>query len=462
VDAKYLGFEQGKVKLQLGRTGKVLLVPLGALVEEDQKFVKQQTTREEYQQGRVKGSLDPHTQAIINEPTNPLHYASRGRARTAKADYDGAIRDFTKAIEFDPHDAATYNARGLAYQRKGELTAAQQDFSKAIELDPKCAPAYRNRGENLYKLASDEEQTSPELDEAIEKWQEFWNRARKRNLNHTPWQPLPATKGAVSRQAALRQMAKTDIEFAEGLEGDDDDGGDRHASQDSHARQDSRDHRPARSCSVCPYCGRPGYDAAKPSLERDVHAPERRESHTATLADLADGYVEEGRYDRAADVYSRLLEDDSDNDMYLRKRAAAHLQQGGYDYAARDYDRLLNIADKPDATLYYNRGCAHLGANRLQEAIEDFTESISLNGTWSFAYNNRGAALARLGRHDKAIENFTKAIEHEPNNRLAYRNRALAYKKLGEPDKAQSDFGAFLELDEKGGNEFVALSTSAW
>ena len=103
-----------------------------------------------------------------------------------------------------------------------------------------------------------------------------------------------------------------------------------------------------------------------------------------------------GRYDRAADVYGRLLEDDSDNDMYLRKRAAAHLQQGGYDYAARDYDRLLSIAEKPDATLYYNRGCAHLGANRLQKAIEDYTESISLNGTWSFAYNNRGAALARL------------------------------------------------------------------
>jgi tetratricopeptide (TPR) repeat protein len=147
--------------------------------------------------------------------------------------------------------------------------------------------------------------------------------------------------------------------------------------------------------------------------------------------------------------------------VYLRKRAAAQLQQGGYDYAARDYDRLLNVADKPDATLYYNRGCAHLGANRLQEAIEDFTKSISLNETWSFAYNNRGTTFARLGRHDKAIEDFTAAIEHDPNNRLAYRNRALAYKKLGQPGRAQADFDAFLKLNNDGGDEFVALSTSA-
>ena len=256
-------------------------------------------------------------------------------------------------------------------------------------------------------------------------------------------------------------MAKTDIEVAERLEGDDDDDGDRPAGHGSDAQRDSHDDRTPRPCSVCPYCGRSGYDADRPSSQRGIHALDRRDRIPGALVDIADEYLDEGRYDRAVDVYDRLLEDDSDNDMYLRKRAAAQLQQGGYDNAARDYDRLLNITNEPDATLYYNRGCAHLGADRLHEAIEDFTKSISLNETWSLAYNNRGAALARLGRHDKAIEDFTAAIEHDPNNRLAYRNRALAYKKIGQPGKAQADFDVFLKLNNDRGDEVVALSTSA-
>ena len=39
VDAEFVGMEEGQVKLQF-RTGKVVLLPLGTLSEEDQQFVK--------------------------------------------------------------------------------------------------------------------------------------------------------------------------------------------------------------------------------------------------------------------------------------------------------------------------------------------------------------------------------------------------------------------------------------
>jgi tetratricopeptide (TPR) repeat protein len=159
-------------------------------------------------------------------------------------------------------------------------------------------------------------------------------------------------------------------------------------------------------------------------------------------------YIEEEDYDSAIVEYDTLLEEDPDNACYLRDRAATNLLRGGYVDAIDDYDRLLEIKDEPDADLYYNRGCAHMAAGRLQDAISDFTKSISMNETWSLAYNNRGVTYARLKEYQKAIEDFTAAIELEAGNKLAYRNRALAYRKLGEMRKAQADYDFVVKLEQ--------------
>lgn len=459
VDAKYLGFEYGQVKLQFTGTGKTVLVSLGALSEEDQQFVNEQIAREQADREAAEKPLDPLTLAIRDDSRNPAHYVARGTARTSKGDYGRAIEDFTKAIKLEPSDAFAYNARGIAYQRKNELMAAAQDFDKAIELDPQYASAYRNRGENLRKLSLDKEQCVPELDAAIEKWQRFWNHARKDNLRRAPWQPVNATKGDVGRQAVLWQMAKIDIEFAERIERDYDRRGDHHTGDGGATH-----HRPSCACPACsvancPHCGGPLCGPEKPTPETRAAdgnsevqelgrfaKPSGMQGDTAHLGDLAERYIEEQRYDRAVAAYGWLLKDDPDNLVYLRDRAATHLLRGSYDCAVRDYDHLLGIRDEPDAALYYNRGCAHLAADRMREAISDFSKAIVLEPEWTLAYNNRGATYARLGRYDNAIEDFTKAIGSAPSNLLAYRNRALVYKKLGQPHKAQVDFAVFQRL----------------
>jgi len=455
VDAEYLAFEHGQVKLQFTRTGKRFLLPLGALSEDDQEFVKEQIAREESERKQAEGPRDPLTLTIRNEPANPLHYVARGRARTSQQDYDDAIRDFTKAIELASDDETTYNARGVAYQGKNELIAAAQDFDRAIELDPQYPSAYRNRGENLRMLALDEEQSVPELDAAIDRWQQFWNHARKGNLKHTPWQPVHATKGDVSRVAALWQMAKSDLDFADRLERDYDGRGGSGAGHDSHAR-----HGSAGSGTSCPHCGCPVCGSGRSAPEPSVGSLNGMEGDASNLADLAEQCVEERNYDRAVAAYDRLIQGDPNNLVYLRDRAATHLLRGVYDRAVHGYDYLTSLRERPDADLYYNRGCAHLAADCLQEALSDFTKSISLKETWSFAYNNRGATYARMGHYGKAIEDFTRAIDHDSHNHLAYRNRALAYKKVGQPRKAEADLAVFRKLKKEGSDEDVGKYTA--
>ena len=458
VDAKYLGFEHGQVKLQFTGTGKTVLVPLGALSEPDQRFVNEQVAREQIVKEAAKGPPDPFALAIREEPTNPMHYFARGKARMANGDGDGAIKDFTKAIELDPRDPAIYNARGIAYQRKNQLIAAGRDFDKAIELDPRYATAYRNRGENLHMLALDTKQSVPELDAAIEKWQRFWNHARKDNLRRAPWQPVNATKGDVSRQAVLWQMAKIDTQFANRIERDYDQHGDHRSGTEGGTH-----HGPSCGCGACfgtscPHCGGPVRGPGKSTPETQAAGGNAQTDGAGLLAnpssidgdgvrygDLAKQYIEEHRYNRALAVYDWLLKDDPENLVCLRERAATHLLRGGYDFAIRDYDRLLSTQSEPDAVLYYNRGCAHLAAERMQEAISDFSKALVLKQNWTLAHNNRGATYARTGQYDKAIEDFTQAIESDPSNHLAYRNRALAYRRLGQPLKAQADFANFLK-----------------
>ncbi len=738
IEAEYLGIENGMVKLEVRPSGRLVSIPLGTLSQADQQFVNEQVAKAEAEARAAAGPPDRFTQAIMDDPTNPSNYINRGMALTNRGQYEAAVRDFTKAIELNPEDAHAHNGRALAYHKAGDLIAAQKDFNEAIKRDPKLISAYKNRGENLRQLALDKTRSVPELDEEIERWQQFWSHARKANLKNTPWQPLNATKGDVSRYAVMLQMAQTDFQFARDLErnyGWDDDGG--HGGHGGHGHGCNC---PACSGHACPHCngrGCPACNGGEPAPGLGVYPPQVMKGETITLvanaamlaqgmpteakpgqkpdpnappipidsvdfyrdvdgdgsfnatadqflgadgegkdgfslevstaafppgpqsyyavprggpgtgtgatpeemmaaaqkleqaaqtqqgiaescgqgaqqglsedqskgmsqdqekiadecaecadqvaaaspdlakmldeatkpmkavknlmntaqkrpgeaskgdaekaaekatdaagklaelaskmreaaeaakasavenpgqapanaaagvptsganeilaaapigprgvgpgagpgtggddtgyeeevvvteeiieeevADRAQDYIENYDYDSAVYEYDRVLQNDPLHVDFLRDRAATQLLRGSYDQAIRDYDRLLTVQETPDANLYYNRGCAHLAAGRLDEALSDFTKSISLNEVWSLAYNNRGATYARLRQYDKAVADFTKAIELEPGNSLAYRNRALAYRKLGETQKAQDDLQYMIRLEK--------------
>ena len=80
VDAEFAGMEEGQVKLQFARTGKVVLVPLGTLSEDDQKFVKGEVAKQEAAKEAEKGPPDRFTQAITrgSDQACELHQSRHG------------------------------------------------------------------------------------------------------------------------------------------------------------------------------------------------------------------------------------------------------------------------------------------------------------------------------------------------------------------------------------------------
>lgn len=163
--------------------------------------------------------------------------------------------------------------------------------------------------------------------------------------------------------------------------------------------------------------------------------------------------IDDDDYDRVVEDYDRVLVDDPDNVVVRRDRAGAYLTGGSYDYAIRDYDVLLQqqqqLTVQQQIDFYYNRGCAHLAAGQLDNAIADFTASIQLKETGPLAYmafNNRGIAYAKKGDYTKALVEFNSAIAINGNDALAYKNRALAYKKLGKTAEAEADMNKYSNL----------------
>ena len=67
------------------------------------------------------------------------YYNSRGLAKEAKGDHDGAIADYVRAIELNPKYAGAYNNRGLAREAKGDHDGAIADYNRALELAAKLA-----------------------------------------------------------------------------------------------------------------------------------------------------------------------------------------------------------------------------------------------------------------------------------------------------------------------------------
>jgi tetratricopeptide (TPR) repeat protein len=128
--------------------------------------------------------------------------------------------------------------------------------------------------------------------------------------------------------------------------------------------------------------------------------------------DLYAHYAERGQYQKIVDMYSKVIQSQSDNDE-------AYLQRG----------------------LVKGRNL-----NNFEAAIADFSKAIELNPGNFHSYQNRGLARSLTGNKDEAIQDFSTAIKINPNLPEAYFNRAKMYTALDEHQLAIDDYSVFLQI----------------
>jgi Tfp pilus assembly protein PilF len=97
--------------------------------------------------GDLAGALQAYTEAIEQEPDNPLAHLSRAGALHDKGNLVRALADYDAALRLDPRNPVAFNNRGLAHFDRGQYQQAVADYDAALRLDPDYAVALQNRGQ---------------------------------------------------------------------------------------------------------------------------------------------------------------------------------------------------------------------------------------------------------------------------------------------------------------------------
>jgi tetratricopeptide (TPR) repeat protein len=126
-------------------------------------------------------------------------------------------------------------------------------------------------------------------------------------------------------------------------------------------------------------------------------------------------------------------------------RALAAIQKGKYELAEEYWTQL--IAEFPDNPIVWsNRGSTLMGAERIEEAIDDFNKAIAIDPEQADPYLNRGVAWERIGKYREAIDDYNRVLTIDPNDAMAYNNRGNAKAGSGLWEEAIADYQKALEL----------------
>ncbi|XP_016896509.1 sperm-associated antigen 1A-like isoform X2 [Cynoglossus semilaevis] len=84
---------------------------------------------------------------------------------------------------------------------------------------------------------------------------------------------------------------------------------------------------------------------------------------------------------------------------------------------------------------------------QFQEALEKYTECLTMKPDECAVYTNRAICLLRLYRFAEAKQDCDAALQLEPSNKKAFYRRALAHKGLQDYLSASSDLQEVLQMD---------------
>jgi protein O-mannosyl-transferase len=96
---------------------------------------------------------------------------------------------------------------------------------------------------------------------------------------------------------------------------------------------------------------------------------------------------------------------------------------------------------------FYNLGNALRDENRLDEAIQSYTQALTVKPNFAFAHDNLGVALLNKEMVDDAIHHFYKALEKRPYDAMIRCNLGSALMQKGKVDAAIKEFVIALKSD---------------
>ncbi len=108
-------------------------------------------------------------------------------------------------------------------------------------------------------------------------------------------------------------------------------------------------------------------------------------------------------------------------------------------------------APQPKMTVsaYVKKGDGLYAEGKYKEAVDIYTQALTLFNQNDYAYYNRGNAYRKLKDYKAAIADYTQALQINPNNAFALLYRGVAYQANGQSDLAIADYTELIKRDEQ-------------
>jgi tetratricopeptide (TPR) repeat protein len=140
-------------------------------------------------------------------------------------------------------------------------------------------------------------------------------------------------------------------------------------------------------------------------------------------------------------------------------RADAYQAKGQLDQAIQDYTQSLRLG--PDnGRIRLSRGVAYLKGGQDERALEDFNEVLRATPGNPAAHYHRGLLAWRRGEIERALRDYDEAIRLDARLAAAYGARGDVYKVKGDRARAIQDYDQALKLDPNDRNAYVGRALS--
>jgi tetratricopeptide (TPR) repeat protein len=156
--------------------------------------------------------------------------------------------------------------------------------------------------------------------------------------------------------------------------------------------------------------------------------------------------TEQGEYAKAVSAFTEAIRHDRTLlDAYCH-RADTQLCLGAYDQVVADCNVAIRRSPHRSSDPWRVRGFGHLGQQKYDRALADFTQAIQLEPQDEEAYAGRACTYALLGAPDQAIADLTEAVRLNPADALAYLRRGELYAQQEKHAQAIADYTQAIEL----------------
>lgn len=102
---------------------------------------------------------------------------------------------------------------------------------------------------------------------------------------------------------------------------------------------------------------------------------------------------------------------------------------------------------KAEAERLKNEGNALVKAEKLYDALANYTQAIKLDGRNAVYYCNRAAVYSKMGNYDLVIKDCQTALSIDPQYSKAYGRMGLAYSSLNKHKEAKECYKKALEME---------------